>query len=504
MSVWTTPTTRSTGLLVTAPIWNTDIVNNLLYLKTAPVFDTAVIIGAATTAGVRLDLESGTLAVREGDDSAYAPLITSVVNLPSGGSINFASGDVTITHATNQLTFAGATSGYVFNDGNLFVRSSATTGSYAWGTGQIKAEQDTFTGLSCVTHDNADGNAGFVQILRSRGTQASPTAVTSSQFIGSYNWSGYDGVNAGYRTVAEIQAYVDGTVSAGVVPGSLRFAVANSGGTLVERMRISASGDIGIGVVPAASSMFWNTLRLFQPGNSILSAGNTLSLGLNIVYGVPTYADSLPATDYTQTNGIHSFSTAPSGVAGNTITLTERFRILNGGNIGIGATARLYLDGVAGTGDTYIAETSANILRLYAGGTDVVICQSDGLYLGIMPTTATAANMVYNTGTARVERSTSSLRYKHDIATLDGSDALAAVMAMRPITYRGKTDADQRRYVGFIAEEMQQWAPLLCTYDDGGESGTPNYVTYDRVTAYLVAVVQQQQTEINALKARIH
>lgn len=34
----------------------------------------ALIIGAATTSGVRLDLESGTLAVREGDDSAYAPL----------------------------------------------------------------------------------------------------------------------------------------------------------------------------------------------------------------------------------------------------------------------------------------------------------------------------------------------------------------------------------------------------------------------------------------------
>ena len=39
--------------------------------------------------------------------------------------------------------------------------------------------------------------------------------------------------------------------------------------------------------------------------------------------------------------------------------------------------------------------------------------------------------------------------------------------------------------------------------DEGGESGTPNYVTYDRVTAYLVAVVQKQQAEIDALKARI-
>ena len=34
----------------------------------------ALVLEAATTSGVRLDLESGTLAVREGDDSGYAPM----------------------------------------------------------------------------------------------------------------------------------------------------------------------------------------------------------------------------------------------------------------------------------------------------------------------------------------------------------------------------------------------------------------------------------------------
>lgn len=217
MATYTAPTTRTTGALISASIWNTDIVENLKYFKDAPVFDGDVSVG---------------------DD----------LLLPSTGAvINFASGDVTITHSTNTLTFAGAASGYIFNDGNLFVRSNATTGSNSWGSGQIKAEQDTFTGLSCVAHNDADGNAGFVQILRSRGTQASPTAVTSSQFIGTYNWSGYDGVNAAYRTVAEIQAYVDGTVSAGVVPGSLRFAVSNSSGSLTEAMRINSGQELLIG-----------------------------------------------------------------------------------------------------------------------------------------------------------------------------------------------------------------------------------------------------------------
>ena len=388
------------------------------------------------------------------------------VFLSGTGKLDFGNGDVTVTASANTLTWAGASSGYIFNDGNLFVRSSATTGSNSWGTGQIKVEQDTFTGITCVTHNDTDGNAGFMQILRSRGTQASPTAVTSTQYIGAYNWSAYDGVNAAYRTVAEIQSYVDGTVSSGVVPGSLRFAVANSSGTLVERLRITSGGNVGIGA----------TAKLYLDG--VAGTGDTYiheSSANRIAFVV---------------GGIEMF------VNNSAVALN-----LSKENLGVEATKKFYLDG---GGDTYIAETASNTLRLYAGGVDTLILQPDGLYIGIMPTTASAANLVYNTGTARVERSTSSIRYKHDISTLDTHDALSAVMAMRPVTYRGKTDDDQRRFVGFIAEEVQEIAPLLCTYDEGGESGTPNYVTYDRVTAYLVAVVQQQQSEINALKARIH
>ena len=173
--------------------------------------------------------------------------------------------------------------------------------------------------------------------------------------------------------------------------------------------------------------------------------------------------------------------------------------------LGVEATKKLYLDG---GGDTYIQEGGANTIDFYAGGTLYLRLQNSGGQFFEAPvvynaTSASAANVVV-ISSGQLLRSTSSLRYKHDIDTLDADHALSAVMAMRPVTYRGKTDEDQRRYVGFIAEEMQTIAPLLATYDEGGESGTPNYVTYDRVTAYLVAVVQQQQTEISALKARIH
>ena len=167
--------------------------------------------------------------------------------------------------------------------------------------------------------------------------------------------------------------------------------------------------------------------------------------------------------------------------------------------LGVEATKKLYLDG---GGDTYIQENSGNQLTVVAGGAEGINITSAGIWKTTWSTTASAANAFVGDGNYLL-RSTSSIRYKHDIDTLDADHALSAVMAMRPVTYRGKTDEDQRRHVGFIAEEVAEIAPLLATYDEGGETGTPNYVTYDRVTAYLVAVVQKQQAEIDALKARI-
>jgi len=65
---------------------------------------TNIIIGAATTSGIRLDLESGTLAVREGDDSAYGPMLAGVYNVPTGGSLNFNEGSAALAWDTTDST----------------------------------------------------------------------------------------------------------------------------------------------------------------------------------------------------------------------------------------------------------------------------------------------------------------------------------------------------------------------------------------------------------------
>jgi len=45
----------------------------------------------------------------------------------SGAVLNFNGGAETITHSTNTFTFAGASSGYVFNNGNMYINETANS-----------------------------------------------------------------------------------------------------------------------------------------------------------------------------------------------------------------------------------------------------------------------------------------------------------------------------------------------------------------------------------------
>lgn len=47
---WTTPTTQTSGALITASTWNTDLVDNLKYLKNAPTLDGLLTLGVGQLA----------------------------------------------------------------------------------------------------------------------------------------------------------------------------------------------------------------------------------------------------------------------------------------------------------------------------------------------------------------------------------------------------------------------------------------------------------------------
>jgi hypothetical protein len=96
---------------------------------------------------------------------------------------------------------------------------------------------------------------------------------------------------------------------------------------------------------------------------------------------------------------------------------------------------------------------------------------------------------------------------KENIAPMTG--ALAAVQALKPITYDWKDEfvGTKKSTQGFIAHELQEVVPECVTgeKDAVDSEGNPRYQGIDTsfLVATLTAAIQEQQAIITDLKSRI-
>jgi trimeric autotransporter adhesin len=309
-----------------------------------------------------------------------------------------------------------------------------------------------------------------------------------------------------------------------------------------ERMRIDASGTLGLGVTPSA----WNTAfdGRFQFGvQGVLASTSTSSqIGLNWYYdGAYRYIGTGEASRFYQVDGTFVFENAASGTAGNAITFAERMRIDASGNVGIGASSLLSTFEIsAGANNTYmrINDTRASVpyvgsesgalvfglwgvserMRIDASGNLLVGTTTAGLSRiyapatgnlhGIRGSAATAGYVgiygehlvnsstsyvayFFNTGSSTglymsntaAWQSISDARMKEDVRDLDTTERL---MQLRPVDYLWKhqatSDEPDRRNLGFIAQEVQQVFPELVSTSPNGMFG----VEYTGLIAPLV------------------
>lgn len=168
-------------------------------------------VGAAVAGSKVLDIAStglsitGTLtssgaivpSASDGAALGSASLMWSDLFLASGGVVNFNNGDVTVTHSANALAFAGATSGYTFDNavtvsaggftvtaGGLTVTSgaislpSASLSTAAFPTGTIinRAYTSTAATTSLTTQIPADDTTP----TSSEGTEVMSVSITTS------------------------------------------------------------------------------------------------------------------------------------------------------------------------------------------------------------------------------------------------------------------------------------------------------------------------------------
>jgi hypothetical protein len=152
-----------------------------------------------------------------------------------------------------------------------------------------------------------------------------------------------------FRTVGGQRGDIRATTSSFSISSrtSLIFGSNNT-----DNMRLDASGNLGLGVTPSA----WAnpSSPAFQIKRASLFSYNSITadLGYNLYFNGSDYIyiANDEATLFRQQNGAYEWYQAPSGTAGNAISLTQAMTLNASGNLSIGNTNDTYKLDVTGTG----------------------------------------------------------------------------------------------------------------------------------------------------------
>jgi hypothetical protein len=258
---------------------------------------------------------------------------------------------------------------------------------------------------------------------------------------------------------------------------NIKFATSQT-----ERMRINASGNVGIGTSSPA-----RLLDLEQVSTDyqmrIGDTGNYYDIGRNTGNGLLTfYGSQAVASGYV-------FSTVNG----------ERMRIDTSGNVLFNTTDTTLYNNTSGYGVCYrvnssfdVLSTSDNAVILNRTGTDGSIeeFRKSGTIVGSISVTGSAT--AYNTS--------SDYRLKNSVLPM--TTGLATLAALNPVTY--KWNADDSDGEGFIAHELAEVIPLAVTgaKDAVDADGNPVHqgVDYSKIVVHLVAAIQELKAELDQLK----
>ena len=250
-------------------------------------------------------------------------------------------------------------------------------------------------------YDGASG--GGITTKRAKGTQASPTAVANTDYVGGFYLSGYDG--ASFIQSASIRGTVDGTVSTGVVPGKLSIYTANSSGTgtlalsigsdqklwigstedtnlyrsdanlLMTDDNLAVVGKLGVGAVNSSQAgiAIQNTISGSTATTSGIRVASTLDSTTGITAGISILGSMTATAQSVYGLDILSDFTIASGYAVNGIRVVPNNVTVSSGT---GTYRGIYVKDIAGTLTGTIADSYGIRLDSITSGTTGV-----GLYI---------------------------------------------------------------------------------------------------------------------------
>jgi hypothetical protein len=438
---------------------------------------------AVPTAG---NLVAGELAINTNDGKLFYKDSSGVVQTiaSKAGNVNVSS----FSAGSTGLTPNTATTGAVTLAGTLNVSSggtgltSLTAGYIPYGNGTSAFSNSAsfnFSGTrlqiaGATSSYNAYDASGTGDLIPFYSGTPSTSAGSHSIWLGSY-------ANVSYGTkIKAIYNYGSSNQAA------MSFETCD-GSSLVEAMRITAAGNVGIGTsAPRAPLAFAATIstagvptkiRLFDDGASNLYGFGISSGLLDIVGG---------------TGG---------GVAIYTNGANERMRIDSSGNLLVNTTS---------------AVTTTVGSRLMYGATDPYISSTL-----TASTNATTSYLLYSTGagayrfyvgmggtiyaTSIVISAISDERLKENIKDID--TGLNSIMALKPRRFDWKDGKgqDKKNVAGFIAQEFETVFPECVSTSKAGEDGIEyKNINHETLIPTLVKAIQEQQTMIETLTTRLN
>jgi len=265
---------------------------------------------------------------------------------------------------------------------------------------------------------------------------------------------------------------------------------------------ITTSGDTNTGMFfPAA-----DTIAFAEGGTEAMRLDSSGNVGIGTASPVTKLDISSSANPRIRFEDTGDFEWRIGIVDGSSFgffsagTVTERMRIDSSGNVLVGTTTYSFSStnyGIAlqPNGETFwIANTPGNLVAFNRNNDGLMFkfFRSGGQVGSI---SVTASNTTYSTS--------SDYRLKENIVPMTG--ALDKVALLKPVTYKWKVDGSDGQ--GFIAHELQAVVPdaVVGEKDAVDAEGKPQYQGVDTsfLVATLTAAIQEQQTIINDLKARV-
>ena len=421
--------------------------------------------------------------------SSEAMRIDSSGNVGIGGSptapLHVFGGGILGASSTNPIAFTGSGSD---NAGIGSYNANTDFNIYSAGTGNIK-----FLGGS--TWDST----GALTVL---GTEAMRIDASGNLLVGKtatgYSANGAEITSTGllYLPAGSASApslTFSGDPNTGIGFGGADILYFSTGGA--ERMRIDASGNVGIGAAPSA---WWSDLTAVE--NYAASGGVFASAQINGHFVTNAYYDGSnwkhrvtgASTWYYHESGTHSWHNVASGSANANITWQESMRIDASGNLLIGktstafSTAGIELKANNVMSITRSAGTCINANRIGSSAGSVIQMYYDDVDVGSIDVTASATS--YNTS--------SDQRLKENIA--DADDAGSKIDAIQVRKFDWKVDGSHQDY-GMVAQELLEVAPEAVS--QGETEDDMMGVDYSKLVPVMLKEIQSLRARVAQLES---